>query len=126
MKVFLDTCVWGKAKEALSRAGHDTEWAGDWDEDPGDEEIIRLAHEQARVLVTLDKDFGELAVAFGRPHSGLVRLVGMSAREQGPICADILDRYGEELAAGAIVTVEPGRVRIRPAVKNDAAEEPTT
>ncbi len=67
-----------------------------------------------------------LAVAFGRPHSGLVRLVGMSAREQGPICAEILDRYGEELAGGAIVTVEPGRVRIRPAVKKDAAEEPTT
>jgi predicted nuclease of predicted toxin-antitoxin system len=88
VKVFLDTRVWGKAKEALSRAGHDTEWAGDWDKDPGDEEILRLAHEQARVLVTLDKDFGELAVAFGRPHSGLVRLVGMSAREQGPICAE--------------------------------------
>ena len=117
MKVFLDTCVWGKAKEARSRAGHDAEWAGDWDEDPGDEEILRLAHQQARVLVTLDKDFGELAVAFGRPHSGLVRLVGMPAREQGPICADIFDRYGEELSAGAIVTVEPGRIRIRPAVK---------
>jgi len=78
------------------------------------------------VLVTLDKDFGELAVAFGRPHSGLVRLVGMSAREQGPICVDILNRYGEELAAGAIVTVEPGRIRIRPAVKKDGDEEPTT
>ena len=114
MKVLLDTCVWGKAKDELSRAGHDTDWAGDWDRDPGDEEILRLAHEQGRVLVTLDKDFGELAVAFGRPHSGLVRLVGMSAREQGPMCVDILSRYAEELAAGAIVTVEPGRIRVRP------------
>ena len=114
MKVLLDTCVWGKAKEELSRAGHDTEWAGDWDRDPGDEEILRLAHEQKRVLVRLDKDFGELAVAFGRQYSGLVRLVGLSAREQGAICVDILDRYGQELAAGGIVTVEPGRIRIRP------------
>jgi predicted nuclease of predicted toxin-antitoxin system len=126
VRVLLDTCVWGRAKEDLSRAGHDTEWTGDWDEDPGDEEILRLAHEQTRVLVTLDKDFGELAVAFGRPHSGLVRLVGMSAREQGPLCVDILDRYGEELAAGAIVTVEPGRIRIRPAVKKDVGGEPAT
>lgn len=31
------------------------------------------------------------------------------------MCVDILDRYGQELAAGAIVTVEPGRIRIRPA-----------
>jgi len=126
VKVLLDTCVWGKAKEELSRAGHDTEWAGDWDPDPGDEEILRLAHEQTRVLVTLDKDFGELAVAFARPHSGLVRLVSMSAREQGPVCVDILERYGEELTAGAIVTVEPGRIRIRPAVKSDAGGATTT
>jgi predicted nuclease of predicted toxin-antitoxin system len=118
----LDTCVWGKAKEALSGAGHDTEWAGDWDRDPGDEEILRVAHEQGRVLVTLDKDFGELTVAFGRPHSGLVRLVGMSAREQGPMCVDILNRYADELAAGAIVTVEPGRIRIRPSADEDAGE----
>lgn len=122
MKVLLDTCVWGKAKEELSRAGYETEWAGDWDRDPGDEEILRLAHEQDRVLVTLDKDFGELAVAFGRPHSGLVRLVGMSAREQGPMCVDILSRYAEELAAGAIVTVEPGRIRIRPPADDDAGQ----
>lgn len=116
--VLLDTCVWGKAKEELSRAGHDTDWAGDWDRDPGDEEILRLAHEQDRVLITLDKDFGELAVAFGRPHSGLVRLVGLSAREQGPMCVDILTRYADEITAGAIVTVEPGRIRIRPAAKD--------
>ena len=73
--------------------------------------------------MTLDKDFGELAVAFGRPHSGLVRLVGLSAREQGPISVDVLDRYGQELAGGAIVVVEPGRIRIRPAATE---EEPTT
>ena len=120
MKVLLDTCVWGKATEELSRAGHDTEWAGDWDRDPGDEEILRLAHEQGRVLVTLDKDFGQLAVAFGRRHSGLVRLVGMSAREQGPMCVDVLSRYEEELAAGAIVTVEPGRIRVRPSSEGQA------
>ena len=124
MKVLLDTCVWGKAKEELSRTGHDTEWAGDWDRDPGDEEILRLAHEQGRVLVTLDKDFGELAVAFGRPHSGLVRLVGMSAREQGPMCVDILSRYADEITAGAIVTVEPGRIRIRPAAKDEGKATP--
>jgi len=70
--------------------------------------------------VTLDKDFGELAVVSGQLHSGLVRLVGMSAREQGPICVDVLDRYAQELAAGAIVTVEPGRIRVRPPADEDA------
>jgi hypothetical protein len=36
MKILLDACVWGRAKEELAQGGHDVVWAGDWDEDPGD------------------------------------------------------------------------------------------
>ncbi|MDA1129612.1 MAG: DUF5615 family PIN-like protein [Chloroflexi bacterium] len=59
-------------------AGHDVAWAGEWIEDPGDEEILRLAHSESRILVTLDKDFGELAVLHQQPHSGILRLVNWS------------------------------------------------
>jgi predicted nuclease of predicted toxin-antitoxin system len=114
VKVLLDTCVWGGARSTVAAGGHDVEWAGAWDTDPGDDEILARAHAQGQILVTLDKDFGELAIVRGVPHSGIARLVGASAREQGPMCVRILERHGAELAAGAIVTVEPGRVRIRP------------
>ena len=57
MNVLLDTCVWGKAAAVLRARGHDVVWAGDWDRDPGDEEILAIAHREGRVLVTLDKDF---------------------------------------------------------------------
>lgn len=67
-----------------------------------------------RVLVTLDKDFGELVIVRGQPHVGIVRLVNLSAAEHGPTTVQVLQRYEAELRAGAIVTVEPGRVRIRP------------
>ena len=70
MKVILDTCVWGGVRQALSAAGHDVIWAGDWDEDPGDDEILAKAYREGRVLVTLDKDFGTLAFLHGRPHAG--------------------------------------------------------
>lgn len=62
MKLLLDTCVWGKAKEILEEAGHDVIWAGEWTHDPGDEEILNIAIKDVRILVTLDKDFGELAI----------------------------------------------------------------
>ena len=62
MRVPLDACVWGGALEELKSAGHDVLWTGDWEQDPGDEEILAKAHNERRVLVTLDKDFGELAV----------------------------------------------------------------
>ena len=68
MKVLLDTCVWGGAAETLAAAGHDVRWMGDTEADPGDEVIMRIAHEENRVLVTLDKDFGELAIVYAKPH----------------------------------------------------------
>jgi predicted nuclease of predicted toxin-antitoxin system len=114
VKVLLDSCVWGGAREPLIAAGHDVIWAGDWPIDPGDDEILARAHADGRVLVTLDKDFGELAIVRSRPHAGIVRLVGLAVRQQAPVCAQVLARYGDELAAGAIVTAGPERVRIRP------------
>ena len=97
----------------LAASGHDVIWAGEWPEDPGDANILEQAHADGRVLVTLDKDFGELAVLYGQSHSGIVRLVNWSARQQAQACLSVLDRYGEELGQGALVTAEPGRVRIR-------------
>ena len=69
MKLLLDACVWGGARQELEAAGHDVVWAGEWPTDPGDEEILAHAHREGRVLVTLDKDFGELAVVYKIPHS---------------------------------------------------------
>ncbi|MBU3948322.1 MAG: DUF5615 family PIN-like protein [Proteobacteria bacterium] len=115
MKVLLDTCVWGKAKEKLLQKGHDTIWAGDWPEDPGDLEILELAHKQNRVLITLDKDFGELAIVRKIPHSGIIRLVNVSAKNQAELSIYAIDRYAKLLCKGAIVTVESNRIRIRAA-----------
>ena len=114
MKILLDTCVWGGARKELETAGHDVDWVGDWPQDPGDDAILAHAHQEERILITLDKDFGELAIVFNRPHYGIVRLVNLSARDQGQICLEVLNRYGDELVRGSIVTAEPGRIRIRP------------
>ena len=115
MKLLIDTCVSGTVRDALQAAGHDAVWTGDWPQDPGDEEILDHAHQQNRILITLDKDFGELAVVHGRPHSGIVRLVNWSAQQQAVTCLLVLARHSSELESGAIITVEPGRIRVRPA-----------
>jgi predicted nuclease of predicted toxin-antitoxin system len=75
MKVLLDTCVWYGVRDALVAAGEDIVWSGDWAEDPGDEQILSIAHREGRILVTLDKDFGELAILKRQLHSGILRLV---------------------------------------------------
>ena len=114
MKVLLDACVWGGAVRELQEAGHDVVWCGDWPNDPGDREILDQARQEGRVLVTLDKDFGELAVVRRVRHAGIVRLVNLRATQHGRVCLSILDQHGDDLERGALITVEPGRVRLRP------------
>lgn len=114
MRLLLDTCVWGGGVKILKEAGHDVVWAGEWAQDPGDEEILNIAGREGRILVTLDKDFGELAIVKGTKHSGIVRLVSISANQQVPMCLRVLALHGAELGSGAIVTAEPGRLRLRP------------
>lgn len=119
MNILLDSCVWGGAKDELQANGHDVVWTGDLTKDPGDEEIIAQAHRENRVLITLDKDFGELAIVHAKPHSGIVRLVNIRAREQAKMCELVLSKHGDELLRGAIVTAELGRLRIHPPPSSD-------
>jgi len=114
MRILVDTCVAASAVRGLRSAGHEVVWVGEWDKDPGDAEILKIGLAQNRVIVTLDKDFGELAIVRDLPHSGIVRLVGWRAEEQGHAVQVALSRYGEELAAGALVTVTRTRIRVRP------------
>lgn len=115
MKLLLDTCVWGGTAKRLSEAGYDVQWMGEVEPDPGDEAVLRRAYEEGRILITLDKDFGELAIVYGKPHCGIVRLVNLPGRQQGPYCLTVLERFASALNQGAILTVTSDRVRIRPA-----------
>jgi len=90
VKILLDSCVWGKAKEKLIKSGFDVIWSGEWKKDPGDEEILDFATQEGRVLVTLDKDFGELAILNKKPHNGIIRLVNISATIQANYCIEII------------------------------------
>ena len=82
MKVLLDTCVAINVYHALLADGVDVEWTGSWQPDPGDETILDYAFQNGRILITLDKDFGALAIQQGKPHAGIVRLANLSSFKQ--------------------------------------------
>ncbi len=113
MKLLLDSRIWPGAKSELERAGHEVEWVGDWVADPGDDKVLEHAARNGQVVVTLDKDFGELAVVFDATHAGIVRLVDFRSSQQASACLRVVGAHGTELADGAIVTAERGRTRIR-------------
>ncbi len=119
MRVLLDSCVWGGVKSELLLREHDAWWTGDLPTDPGDNEILNIAKEEGRILVTLDKDFGELVFLHGFSHSGIIRLVEIPSRAQGQAIIAVLQSFGEQLMGGAIVTLKDGRIRVRLPLNRD-------
>ena len=65
MKVLIDSCMAGSVSTALAEAGHDVECVVDWPKDPGDAAVLSHAQNTGQVVLTLDKDFGELIVRAG-------------------------------------------------------------
>lgn len=111
--VLLDTCVWGGVAHQLFDLGHQVDWSGNWPKDPGDQAILEIAHTQRRILITLDKDFGELAIRNGMSHAGIIRLSGFRASQMAGVIHHLLQTYEKDLHSGAIITVTPERIRIR-------------
>lgn len=114
MKFLLDVCVSSRSLEAfLSGQGHDAVSAITIDPKASDERLMALAIQEERILVTEDKDFGELIFVRRLPHGPIVRLVELSVDEQVNGMAELLEQHAAELTGAVIVTVTRGRIRIR-------------
>ena len=113
MKLLLDSCISKFAVLELREAGYHTEWVPDRGRDPGDEEILRQALEGNYILITLDKDFGELVFVFNLPHSAIIRLVDIRPKEQGRTIKKVIESHRAILPENPIITVDINRVRIR-------------
>jgi len=79
-----------------------------------DEEVIHRANQESALLLTADKDFGELVFRQGRAISGvvLVRLAGLSPQHKARIVASAIEEHADPLARNFTV-VTPAAVRIR-------------
>ena len=104
----------GDAVAALQSAGHEVAWVRV--EGPGmsDADVLSWAVRDKRILLTFDKDFGELALRAALPSTcGIVlfRLPMPSPNAAGPSLAARLGERGDWL--GHFSVVEPARVRMR-------------
>lgn len=82
-----------------------------------DVKIMPAAMELGAVLVTADTDFPMLLAMTGRsqPSVLLLRKVsGLSPEKHSRLLLESLPGVEESLVTGSVVTVSPGRVRIRP------------
>jgi predicted nuclease of predicted toxin-antitoxin system len=100
--------------ERLRRDGHSVGWVAELAPSVPDEEVLRLAIAGGAVLVTEDKDFGELVYRRRLGHTGvvLVRLEGLPNALKAEIVSEAMRAYGQEMA-GAFSVVSPDSVRVR-------------
>ncbi len=79
-----------------------------------DDEVLDLANANDALLLTADKDFGELVFRLGRIHNGVVllRLEGLAAIEKAELVSDVFANHSDELT-GAFAVVSRSNVRIR-------------
>jgi len=75
--------------------------------------ILLQALDEQRILVTLDKDFGELVFLRGQRHAGIIRLVEVPSLTQAEAIHSIVAEHGQALSGGAIVTLKNQRLRVR-------------
>ena len=81
MKFLVDVCAASRSLlTTLADLGHDVLSARDRFPHASDEALLALAREEGRVLITEDKDFGELVFLRGLPHPGIVRLSAFASR----------------------------------------------
>ena len=114
MKFLLDVCVSSRSLQAfLVAQGHDVLSAIAVDPKASDERLMALALQDDRVLVTEDRDFGELIFVRKLPHGPIVRLVELTVDQQVRGLAELLEHQTAELTGAVIITVTRARIRIR-------------
>lgn len=112
MKFLVDRCAGRRLADWLREQGHDVVESRERGADPGDEILLAWAVAEQRILVTIDKDFGQILFTRQARHSGLVRLPDVPASTRITLMRGLLENHGEDIESRAIVTVRGGRIRI--------------
>ena len=99
---------------SLRAAGHAVYHVAEQSAGVSDEQVLQLSIQTDSILITTDKDFGELVFRQRKliPGVMLLRLHSLSPGERAARVAEIVDRHGAELP-GAFTVDTARAVRIR-------------
>jgi predicted nuclease of predicted toxin-antitoxin system len=113
LRFLADESCDGGIVAALRSAGFDPVSVRETSLGVSDTDVIRLATGEGRILITEDKDFGQLVYASGEGHVGVVllRYPFPLALQIATELARLIVERGESLVHGFTV-VQPGRIRI--------------
>lgn len=115
MRLLANENIPAQLVEALRQGGADVVWIATLSPGISDRQVLAIAVAQDRILLTFDKDFGELARSSDLPPTCgviLCRLPMPPPGEVGTQLSSIL--LSRQDWAGHFSVIEPGRIRTRP------------
>ena len=114
MNLVADEGVDRSIVEELRREGHAVVYIAELAPSISDDEVLQQANDRLAVLVTIDKDFGELVYRLNRVAAGviLIRLEGLAPATKATIVAQVIHDHETEIF-GAFSVISPGMIRIR-------------
>ena len=101
--------------EQLRASGFDVVFIGEQKSGVRDKEVLDTADAEGRILITEDRDFGEMVIRQRLGVRGLIllELDRLSSRAEAEAVGEVVSAHGDKLL-GNLVVIEPGRIRIRP------------
>jgi predicted nuclease of predicted toxin-antitoxin system len=114
MRLVADENVPLKAVLLLREKGHDVLSISESLPKTSDEDILKTAERDGRIILSFDKDFGELAFCSELPISCGIILLRIPLLSVDYITSIIVDAVQSRSDwAGHFAVVEPGRIRMR-------------
>src|ERR1051325_1827653 len=115
MNFLADESVDGQIVERLRQNGHNVLYVAEMEPGITDDQVLEKANENQALLITIDKDFGELVFRLGRLHNGviLIRLSGLSSDKKAELVSIAVNQYLSSFD-NSFSVISPGRIRIRP------------
>jgi predicted nuclease of predicted toxin-antitoxin system len=100
--------------ERLRQDSHLVRYVAEMERGISDDVVLDLANQEEAILLTSDKDFGELVFRLQRIASGviLLRLAGLLTTRKVEIVANTINQHNSELM-GAFTVITPTTIRIR-------------
>ncbi len=115
MKFIADECCDTGLIALLRLDGHDVLYILEKKAGIEDSEVFQDAYNEGRILLTEDKDFGELAYRLRKPAKGIIlmRIAVKERQLKWPRLKKLIDNYADRLP-GHFVVIDAKKFRFRP------------